>query len=270
MGHTRLGLLPKTRKWNRVVEIVAGRGLESYSVANSASHIDVVAAQALNAASATLTKAGNDAGVRYSFYLLTQLALASRSQQWRTLLARHGINLRDESTIFDLTAELQAAIDRHISDTSPGATDFSEMAQQATGEALTSLLGSPTFGLFESTEPDDLKNAVRSLSSKRGFAQLGQRFFSRFIARFLNFYLSRATAGELGAPRLQNLGDIGEFNAALTLHCEESARIVRDFCGDWYSKTNYAGGIDLSKSSRFLAVAVRKLRNELQLQGSDS
>ena len=99
---------------------------------------------------------------------------------------------------------------------------------------------------------------------------MGQRFFGRFVARFLNFHLSRATAAGLGAPRLQNLGYIGEFNEALTTHCEESARIVRDFCGDWYSKTEYERGIDLAKSSRFLAVAVKKLRNELQHQGSIS
>jgi hypothetical protein len=99
---------------------------------------------------------------------------------------------------------------------------------------------------------------------------LGQQFFARFVARFLNFHLSRATAAGLGAPRLQNLGDIGEFNEALAIHCEESARIVRDFCGDWYSKTEYEQGIDLANSSRFLAVAVKKLRSELQHQGGVS
>jgi len=50
---------------------------------------------------------------------------------------------------------------------------------------------------------------------------------------------------------------------------EESARIVRDFCGEWYSKTEYEQGINLDNSSRFLAVAVRKLRSELEQQGSE-
>jgi hypothetical protein len=114
-----------------------------------------------------------------------------------------------------------------------------------------------------------VRKAVRSLSTKKGFGELGQRFFGRFVARFLNFYLSRATAAALGGPRLRVLADVTEFDQALRLHCDQSARIVRDFCGDWYSKTAYTEGIDLENTSRFLAVAVKKLRNELEHQGSE-
>lgn len=217
-----------------------------------------------------MAKASDDAGVRYTFYLLTQLALASRHPDWQTELDEHGIALSDQSSVFDLIARVQSAIDRYVGGTSLGATDLSEMAQQAAGEALTSLLTAQTSSMFGEVDSNDLKNAVRALSTRRGFGQLGQRFFARFVARFLNFHLSRATAAGIGAPRLQDLGQIGEFNEALTTHCEESARIVRDFCGEWYSKTEYKQGIDLANSSRFLAIAVKKLRSELQHQGSVS
>ena len=50
---------------------------------------------------------------------------------WRSELDQHGIFLSDQSSVFDLTAEVQGAIDRYISRTSLGATDLSEMAQQA-------------------------------------------------------------------------------------------------------------------------------------------
>lgn len=270
MGHTRLGPLPKSRSWNQVVETLTGNRLRGFPVSSSASRINIIAAQTLKAARTVLAKASDDAGVRYTFYLLTQLALASRHPDWRSELDEHGIALSDQSSVFDLIAEVQSAIDRYVGCTSLGASDLSEMAQQAAGEALTSLLTAQTPSMFGEVDSNDLKNAVRALSTRRGFGQLGQRFFARFVARFLNFHLSRATAAGIGAPRLQDLGQIGEFNEALTTHCEESARIVRDFCGDWYSKTEYKQGIDLANSSRFLAIAVKKLRSELQHQGSAS
>ena len=237
-------------------------------MSSSALRVSTIAAQTLKVTRTTLAKASDDTGVRYTFYLLTQLALASRHPDWRAALNEHGIALSDQSGMFELTAEVQSAIDRYVGESPDGATDLSEMAQQAVGEALTSLLGAHTPSLFEDTDSKDLKKALHTLSTKKGFGKLGQRFFARFVARFLNFHLSRATAAGLGTPRLQNLGYIGEFNEALTTHCEESARIVRDFCGDWYSKTEYERGIDLANSSRFLAVAVKKLRSELQRQGS--
>ena len=128
--------------------------------------------------------------------------------------------------------------------------------------------GTRTASLFGGSSAD-VQNAIRSLSTKKGFGELGQRFFGRFVARFLNFYLSRVTAAALGSPRLQDLGEVAEFNDALRSHCDQSARIVRDFCGEWYSKTEYQKGIDLENTSRFLAVALKKLRSELEQQKAD-
>lgn len=49
MGHTRLGAIPKTRKWNEVVSQVAGAGLTG-SAAPAAVNIGAIAAQTLDAA----------------------------------------------------------------------------------------------------------------------------------------------------------------------------------------------------------------------------
>jgi hypothetical protein len=105
---------------------------------------------------------------------------------------------------------------------------------------------------------------------RKGLVIWGQRFFGRFVARFLNFYLSRVTAASLGSPRLRDLGDVAQFNNALRVHCDQSALIVRGiFCGDWFSKTVYREGIDLNNTSKFLAVAFKKLRSELGRQGHE-
>jgi hypothetical protein len=86
------------------------------------------------------------------------------------------------------------------------------------------------------------------------------------VSRFLGFYLSRVTARQVGAQRLPNVEAVSQFNRALSAHCEESARIVRDFCGGWYSKTDYVEGIDVRNTSRFMAVALSKLQRELARQ----
>jgi hypothetical protein len=267
MGHTRLGTVPKTRKWNEIVELVAGRTLTG-DVARTTVSIGAIAAQTLDAAQKGLDRANDDPGVRYTFYLMTQVALASRTTDWEGALAKHGIHLPGDSTVFDLAAEVQDAIDRYLSRTPLGPTDLSEIAQQSAGEALTTLAGSRTASLFGGSSRD-IQNAIRPLSTKKGFGELGQRFFGRFIARFLNFYLSRVTASTLGGPRLRDLGDVAEFNRSLRAHCDQSAWIVRDFCGQWYSKTEYQKGIDLKNASGFLAVAMNKLRSELAKQKAD-
>ncbi len=266
MGHTRLGAIPKTRTWDEVVAEVAGAALAGGDVP-AAVDMAAIAAKTLNAAQNALDRAIDDPGVRYTFYLLTQLALAARAPDWEAALGRHGIRLANDSTVFDFTAEVQDAIDRHLRHHQCHATDLSEMAQQAVGEAITSLAGNRTESLFGGSGAD-VKDAMRSLSTQKGFGELGQRFFGRFIGRFLNFYLSRVTAAQLGKPRLRDLGDVAQFNAALRIHCDQSARIVRDFCGAWYSKTEFEQGINPRNASAFLAHAMHKLRSELEQQSA--
>jgi hypothetical protein len=265
VGHTRLGAIPKTRKWRDVVEQVTGGHVTGRGVVSVTADMAVIAAKTLNAAQRALDRAVEDQGVRYTFYLLTQVTLAARTADWETPLGKHGIRLSGEASIFDFTAEVQAAIDRHAARSSSEATDLSEIAQQSAGEAILSLAASRTASLFGGSS-EEVKHAIRSLSTKKGFGELGQQFFGIFVSRFLNFYLSRATAAELGGRRLRDLGDVAQFNATLRSHCNQSARIVRDFCGTWYSKTEYEQGIDLENTSRFLAVAMKKLRSELEQQ----
>ncbi len=226
--------------------------------------IDDIAAQALDAAEAGIGKAIDDAGLGYTFYLLTQVVLAARSTDWETKLQAVGIDLQDDASIFDLSAEVQYAVDDYLTRHSLP-TDISEIAQQAAGEALSTLAGPNSITLFGAGR-DELRLAVRDLSTKKGFSKLGQEFFGVFMARYLNSYLSRITAGELGGPRLQQVGDVSQFNEGLRRHCIQSAKIVYDFCGEWYSKTEFREGISIDNTSHFMAVAVRKLQAELRHQ----
>jgi hypothetical protein len=265
MGHTRLGELPKSRKWKAVVAAMAQLDLENASASEKLSeHIEIIAQKTLDAAQAGLDKAIEDTGLQYTFYLLTQLVLAAREDNWEERLAQVGINLSSDDSLFDLTAEIQNSIDDYISDYGHP-SDISEMAQQAAGEAV-SVLASPKSHTLFGSGSEQLRAAIRELSTKNGFADLGQKFFGKFMSHFLNFYLSRVTAAQVGGSRLRHIGDLSEFNNALQTHCEQMARIVHNFCGEWYSKTEFVEGIDPENTSRFLAVALKKLRAEMKQQ----
>lgn len=263
MGHTKLGPIPKSKKWNVVVSEVLGEG-SSIDGTLLSDDIENIASITLSAAEGGLNKALSDPGLIYSFYLLTQIALASRDHDWTNVLIQHGLFLDENCSIFDLTAEAQGAIDDYIL-ANYTSTDISEIAQKSVGEAIFSLGAPKAFTLFGGTG-ENLRHAIRGLSTKKGFGELSQVFFGRFMAKFLNFYLSRVTASEVDSPRLPSADDISEFNESLESHCEQSAKIVRDFAAEWYSKTEYLEGIDLDNTSRFLAIAIKKLQSELARQ----
>ncbi len=262
MGHQRLGEIPKSKRWSTVVATVASVGSGgSPQLAESVGH---VADETLAAAATGLERAIDDAGLRFTFYLLTQIVLAARQEDWRAELDRFGIAVSEDASLFDFIDQVQAAVDGYVY-RHGGSTDISEMAQQGAGQSLSELAGPDAITLFGSGSAE-AQDAIRKLSTKAGFSRLGQRFFGCFIARFLNFYLSRVTAAEVGTQAFDHSGDVSRFNELLHTHCNQSARIVHDFCGEWYSKTEFQKGITLDNTSGFMAIALRKLRAELRRQ----
>lgn len=69
---------------------------------------------------------------------------------------------------------------------------------------------------------------------------------------------------------LRTVADGGEAIQAIDLHARESALIVREFAGGWYSKHNWEsqGDISLDETRRFVAYALQKLRRELKREAS--
>jgi len=260
MGHTRLGMLPKTRKWEAVVALLATK--ES-PVNITPSDIPDIASSTLTAAECSLKNAIGNNVVAEAFYLMTKLFLASRADEPKTEIKALGIVIDDNSTAFDVIAQFQDVLDNEGFEYRKG--DTGEIAQQAAGETLSVLLQPEQMSLFNA-DHSAILHALRKASSKGGFAQAGRIFFASFMKRFLNFYLSRATASCISSERFGKLGAISSFESALQLHCDQSARIVENFAGDWYSKTKYQQGIDKQNITSFMAVALKKLSQELRLQ----
>jgi hypothetical protein len=71
MGHSRLGWLPQTYRWQELVALVA-----------DGASADAIADATLDAAHAGLEQAVRDPGLRHVFLLLTQVALASREDNF--------------------------------------------------------------------------------------------------------------------------------------------------------------------------------------------
>jgi hypothetical protein len=162
----------------------------------------------------------------------------------------------------ELVSSFAEAVDERMH--KGGRTDLGEMAEMAAIETLTQIVGARLPALFEPT-PGDVQHALRSLATEKQFGAVARDFFSRFVKRYLDYYLSREISAHVGGDaRFHNVDDHAEFDAALAQHCFETARIVEDFAGQWFSKTHWERGITRERSKGFAYVAFKKLGAELR------
>jgi hypothetical protein len=253
MGHIRLGVLLKSRKWRQVVdELRLGAGVAE------------IAAFTAEAAETSLQAAANDPAFLHSFWLLTQIPLAARGPAFADDLERLGIKVADGPSLMDVVAAMSDAVDRQARQQG-GRTDLGEMAQMAAVESLTATVA-PTLPSLFGPRPEEVQRAIGRLAGGDRFSALAREFFARLTRRTLDYFLSRELSNHIGVgERFKDDGARSQFDQALDRHCREASRIVEAFAGGWYGKNVYQGdGLTPEAISRFAPVAFKKIRAELR------
>lgn len=252
MGHVRLGILPKSREWTQVVELLA-----------AGSDVSELAAAVAIAAENELFSARSDPVLGNTVWLLTQLPLAARSDRFAAELTALGFSPGSEQSLLAIVAGFSGAVDSQVSGTA-ARTDLGELACQAASESLTSLVGAQMPGLFGS-DPNDLRIELAKFATRDRFARLARDFFARLTHKTLDYYLSRVLADHVGPGRsLATLHDQSRFRRAFDLHCREASVIVEQFAGGWFSKANYQGSLTRESAQNFSDYALKKVRDELR------
>ncbi|MFH1231736.1 MAG: hypothetical protein V1709_09600, partial [Planctomycetota bacterium] len=226
-----------------------------------------VANATLTAATKVFEKLINDKGLLYSYWTLIQLTLRSRDEKFIPALKEKGIDISGVSDQFQLIAQVSEYVSNKIKE-SEKTTVFSEMAHLSLSSILTKRLSMETPNIFGATF-EDTRLALKQLSTKDKFASLSKEFFAEFMQRSLNYFISTEISNHIGpSSRFRNIDDVSEFNSALSLYCLQSAKIVEEFSGGWYSKTEFEKGIGLKEVEGFIYVALKKLREEMTTGGS--
>ena len=252
MGHVRLGRLPQTRTWQRVVGLLG-----------TAAPVDLIAAASASAAERSIGRAASDPALTHTVWLLTQLPLAARTPDFPAALQALGLEIDTAPTFLGVIGALADAVDREAVRVG-GRTDLGELTQQAAAESLTAVVGQGLPSLFSPT-PEEVRRALARLTSRDGFGRLAREFFARLTHRYLDYYLSRELSNHVGPDRsLRTIADHANFKNAIDLHCREASRIVESFAGAWYGKAQFEGGITPDKARRFAFVALRKVVSELK------
>jgi hypothetical protein len=256
MGHVRLGTLPRSKRWQQVVELVGlGAGAAQ------------VAAAVLHAADRHLAAAHKDPGVVEAVRLLMLLPVAARADDFAGGLRGVGVAVPDDPGLMDVVAAASAAVDA-ATPNNRGRTDLGEMARGALGETLVGIAGEHLHTLLGS-DPADLPRAFARYATPKQFGLLAHAFFARFLTKFLDYHLSKTLPLHVGeGRRFDTLAAKERLDRELAHHCRERALVLREFAGGWWSKEKWEGGGEFPRDRvrAFVYGAVRKLTDELRAE----
>ena len=252
MGHVRVGKLPKIRGWKQVIAL-----LDSGDSSSSE-----VAAATAKAAKDFFAQKNTDPSLVFSYWLLTQITSRAKNDNFIEDIKQIGLDMSQVESGLDFLGSVASCTRSQIKvrgETFP----LSEFAQLSLREVLTETIGQQCQSLFGTTQKDVIL-ACQKYSRPNQFAKLSRLYFSKVLNRCIQFFVSKESPNKIGADRkFKDISDLSDFNTALEAYCYQSAKIVEDFAGGWYSKRNWQGEISEQDATGFVAVAMEKLRAEI-------
>lgn len=258
MGHLRLAnRLPRYQNWQRVVE----------ALQDSSQDLHTIAAKTADAAKHKLSETAESPYVWYPYWFLIQLSDHADSQQrFRAFLRRHDIEIgEDQSTASLLSGLTEALEDRRQEFPAPTALD--ELALDAFQEAVGEIVLSGAHSLFDS-RIEDARRAFSRVASAGSFGRLSRAYLGAYYGEVLSYFLSYELGNEVGRDhRFESLDDAEEFNRQLDRYTHHVSELVEEFAEGWHSKEHWEEGhISQDAARRFLHVAFRKFRQQLELE----
>lgn len=258
MGHVRLGILPKTRAWKDVIELIAN-GASVASIANAT----------MKAADKAFETIQQDAGFAEAVELMIQLATASKSQDLVEHLEYIGITLSAQTSVAELAVVLGRALDQRM-EKHQGRSDFGDLAQEALIGAIVERFNERFGPLFPPTSRE-VHLALSDMGKAGEFGKLSRAFFAKLTNSSLDYFLSKTVGTQIGeGQRFATTNQVALFKDALALHTREAAEIVERFSGDWFSKHHHQseGQIPTQATEGFGWYAMQKMREELKMRAN--
>lgn len=259
MGHLRTGSLPRTRHWAAVVDaIVEASGIDDLNVQE-------IAGQTLVASRLKLKDLCGDPVLQRCFQFLVALAVTGGHPDPEHVADELGLQIQGEPAKLPLSRALRLWISSEEAEADP---EFLALSRQATVDTVVSWVNGHQPPQPQLLEVNDPFFSWRAASRGNGFCGLSRLFFSKFTERYLEYFLSRVTAGRLTIEEQERFQDALSSKIHLvSQHAFETSKLLESFSAGWFNKNAVTRLPTTQEVRGFLAHGFDKVREELRREG---
>lgn len=254
MGHERVGILPKTKRWTTIVSDMA-------SFSASENNVPEIAQQTLKNVQSRFEDIERDKGVQSAFQFLVMLSISAKHQNPSEFLASQGINLSENITPLQIAKALTEWVNKQSD-----SNEYAAFARSAAIDAISEWYQSnQTFqeNLFAGDK--DQFEVWRKSADGSGFCELSRLYFSKFTERYLKYFLERAASASMNSIDTRNRfnKELEKHLGEISKHAFETAKITQSFAAGWFNKNAKDEIPSARKIQGFLNIAFGKMKGEL-------
>lgn len=254
MGHERVGILPKTKRWTTVV-----RGMSSFSERDN--NIAEISQQTLKNVQSRFEDIERDKGVQAAFKFLLLLSVSSKYKYPAEFLASQGIKLSENITPLQIAKAVTQWVSEHSE-----SNEYASFAQSAAIDTIGEWYkkNQTIQGNLFAADKDQFE-VWRKSSDGSGFCELSRLYFSKFTERYLRYFLERAASSSINSIETRNRfnDELQKHLSDISKHAFETAKITQSFAAGWFNKNAKDTIPSTKKIQGFLNIAFNKMKGEL-------
>jgi len=256
MGHERIGILPRTQPWEKLVRQVT-------EFSGAAADAPAIAANTLGNVRSRFAAIQQDSGMKAAFKFL--VALSVSADPARAKEAPYGLAISSALSPLALAKLLHSWVTDN-----QDSLEYGQLAQAAAADAIANWheQHSSQRPLFASEE--ERGDTWRKAGTGAGFCELARLFFAGFLGRYLNYFLERQASVSCRTIADRDLlsSQVRNHVEAVSRHAFETAKIAQSFAAGWYNRHAAETLPSDAEVESFLSVAFGKIREELRREGS--
>jgi hypothetical protein len=254
MGHERLGILPKTKRWTTVIG-----GMASFSASDN--NVPEIAKQTLKNVQSRFEDIEGDKGVQAAFQFLVLFSMSAKYQNPSEFLAKQGVKLSDNITPLQIAKAVTEWVSRQSE-----SNEYASFAQSAAIDTISDWYKkNQSFqeNLFAGDK--DQFEVWRKSADGSGFCELSRLYFSKFTERYLRYFLERAASASMNRIDTRNRFNVELQNhlSDISKHAFETSKITQSFAAGWFNKNTRDTIPSNRKIQSFLNIAFKKMKGEL-------
>lgn len=257
MGHERLGFLPKTKRWQSIVN-------DLVKFSENKVNVSSLANKTLSNVRKRFQNVANDDGVNAAFSYIVSFSYAAKSANPDAVLMGIGVKSSIDSPPFQIAKDLNQWVNERA-----GSREYAELAKAAALDAISgwnSKIKSGYDDLFGKAISES--EVWRKASEGSGFCEISRMFFAKFTERYIGYFLEREASAKLTNPvdRDRLHWELHYHINELSRHAFESAKITQSFAAGWFNKHTKESLPTDRQVKKFLLYAFDKMREELRRQ----
>lgn len=252
MGHERVGVLPRTKEWRRLVADIATSSDSPHGAGG-------LAARTILNVRGRFERIPRDPGFEAAFMFLVGLT-THRIRSGEHVPGYPDLDLSSDPSSLRLTNWLRSWVDSRSD-----SKEYAELAKRAGADAIVFWTAKHSSQGEVFSSESSASQVWADASNGAAFSDVSRVFFGKFVERYLKYFLEREASAQLPSveARERFSASLEEHVQEISRHAFETTKIGQSFAAGWFNKNARHTRPDIASVRGFLNFSLGKLREEL-------